>query len=428
VAKYLFTVWPFSGHLIPNLSIMDALRQRGHEIAVYTGPKACATVESEGHASFPFQRVDEEHVSRLVASQQGATPLWMRGRRHIAFLEEWLLDTLPQQVVDHSQVLEAWAPDAVVSDVTMWGIPLILREKQDIPVAISCFAPACMIPGPDTPPWGPGLSRPQQWYTRIRNRMVDMTTDVLATGFRRRVNTIRQQYGLPPLSTPVQAFLGQVPLYMVPGVPEFDYQRSDLPPSVRYVGATTWTRSRAASPPAWLEALPADQPLVYASEGTLHFHDPVLLTDVARGLANLPMQVVITTGRQREPAEFGLESVAPNVRVEQWVDLGHLLPRADVVVTAGGGGTVMLTLNAGVPMVVIPTGFDKPELAQRVVESGSGLRLEPHRCTPERVRRLVERVLSEASFRQNAQRLAAAFARYGGAALAAELLEDLARQ
>jgi len=75
--------------------------------------------------------------------------------------------------------------------------------------------------------------------------------------------------------------------------------------------------------------------------------------------------------------------------------------------------------------VVVPTEWDKPENAQRVVEAGAGLRLSPRRLTPARLRAAVERVLAEPSFRQNARRLAADFRRYRGPARAAELLEGL---
>jgi UDP:flavonoid glycosyltransferase YjiC (YdhE family) len=60
-----------------------------------------------------------------------------------------------------------------------------------------------------------------------------------------------------------------------------------------------------------------------------------------------------------------------------------LLPHTDVVVTTGGAGTVMASLAAGVPLVLVPTEWDKPETAPRVVEAGVGLRLAPGACTPE---------------------------------------------
>jgi MGT family glycosyltransferase len=112
--------------------------------------------------------------------------------------------------------------------------------------------------------------------------------------------------------------------------------------------------------------------------------------------------------------------------VAKWIAHSDLLPHLDVMITTGGAGTVLATLSAGVPMIVIPDDWDKPELAQRVVEAGAGLRINPERCTPKRLREAVERILGDPSFRRNAQRMAQVFARYGGAERAAELIEQLA--
>jgi UDP:flavonoid glycosyltransferase YjiC (YdhE family) len=88
---------------------------------------------------------------------------------------------------------------------------------------------------------------------------------------------------------------------------------------------------------------------------------------------------------------------------------------------------VLAALRAGVPLVVVPNEWDRPENAQRVVEAGAGLRIAPDKCTPERLRAAVNRVLSEPSFRKNAQRLATAFSSCGGPERAAKLLERLGR-
>jgi MGT family glycosyltransferase len=164
---------------------------------------------------------------------------------------------------------------------------------------------------------------------------------------------------------------------------------------------------------------------VHVTEGTMHTQDPILLRAAARGLGGRPMHVIMTTGGRRDPASLDLGPRAANVHVEQFVPHRFLLPRTDVLVTTGGAGTVMSALEAGVPMVVVPTEWDKPENAQRVVEAGAGLRLSPGRLTPARLRGAVERVLGEPSFRENARRLAAIFAACRGPARAAELLEKL---
>jgi UDP:flavonoid glycosyltransferase YjiC (YdhE family) len=89
-------------------------------------------------------------------------------------------------------------------------------------------------------------------------------------------------------------------------------------------------------------------------------------------------------------------------------------------------GTVMAAMRAGVPLVVVPTTWDKPTIAQRVVDAGVGVRVAPRRLNPERLRQAVEQVLTEPRFGHNAQRYAQLLARAPGPAGAAELVERLA--
>jgi len=137
------------------------------------------------------------------------------------------------------------------------------------------------------------------------------------------------------------------------------------------------------------------------------------------------MDVIMTTGSHRDPSSLGLGTLASNVRVEPFVPHKDLIPRCDVVVTTGGAGTVLSALGAGVPLVVVPTGWDLPENAQRVVEAKVGIRIEPRHCTPERLRAAIETILSNSAYRRNAQHMSAALARQGGPPRAAELLETV---
>jgi UDP:flavonoid glycosyltransferase YjiC (YdhE family) len=112
--------------------------------------------------------------------------------------------------------------------------------------------------------------------------------------------------------------------------------------------------------------------------------------------------------------------------VVRWVSHTELLPHLDVMITTGGSATVQSTLRAGVPLIIVPTEWDKPDIARRVVETGAGIRLAPNQCSPERLRAAVQHILANPSFRQNAKRMAAIFASYGGPPSAANLLEELA--
>jgi MGT family glycosyltransferase len=338
---------------------------------------------------------------------------------------DWLIDTVPGQVADLEPIVADWRPDVIVSETAMWGPILVLWERLGIPVAVSSTLMGCQIPGPDAPLLGLGLPPPRTRRTRLLARLAGLGANRLAAGFRRRVDRLRAGYGLPPLGCSVNAFTGRLPLYLIPSLPELDYNRHDLPPSVHYVGPCIWNKRSTEAAPAWLETLPHDRPWVHVTEGTAHYQDPFVLRAAARGLAHQPVEVILTTGPQRDPAALALGPAAPNVRLERWVSHADLLPRCAALVTTGGPATIMAALQAGVPLVVVPTHWDKADNAQRVVEAGVGLRLAPRRCTPERLRAAVRRVLEEPSFRANAQRVARHLAAAPGPPRAAQLLEDL---
>ena len=428
MAKFLFTAWPFSGHLHPNIAIAHALKSRGHDVAFYSGKTAASKIRNEGFGYYPFRKVDEEAVERVVFSQQHVPSLFRQPFRMIAVLREWLLDTVPDQVKDLENLLSRWHPHAVVCDPTFWGPILVLHERDKIPVAISSFMPGCMVPGPDAPPWGLGLPLPRTWRARLLARLIGASTDLFLINFRRRVNRLRLHYNLPAISDSVNAHTGRMPLHLIPSVPALDYNRGDLPSSVHYIGSCVWNKSRNEPPPEWLDRIPKEQPLVHVTEGTMHAQTPFVLRAAAVGLTDLPMQVIMTTGANRNPKKLDFGLIGANVRVEQWVAHSDLLPITDVMVTTGGGSTVLAGLEAGVPMVIVPTQWDKPDNAQRVVEAGAGLRLSPHRCTPKRLRSVVEHVLNDASFRNNAKKLAVSFKHYGGPSKAAELLNNLCNE
>jgi UDP:flavonoid glycosyltransferase YjiC (YdhE family) len=102
------------------------------------------------------------------------------------------------------------------------------------------------------------------------------------------------------------------------------------------------------------------------------------------------------------------------------------MPRASVVVTHGGFGTVARALGFGLPLVVVPYAFDQPEVAQRIVHAGAGVRLDPATLTPGALRDAVMTVLADPSYRTNARHIAEAMARHDGPAESARLLERLA--
>ncbi|MFC3453369.1 nucleotide disphospho-sugar-binding domain-containing protein [Amycolatopsis speibonae] len=76
----------------------------------------------------------------------------------------------------------------------------------------------------------------------------------------------------------------------------------------------------------------------------------------------------------RQPtASETVRLVSANVRYVPFVPLAQLLERVDLVVGAGGVGTVVGTLAHGLPMVLWPQGADQPINAARAAASGTAI-------------------------------------------------------
>jgi MGT family glycosyltransferase len=424
-ARFLFGTWPFEGHVFPMMSIAAALRDRGDEVAFYTAEERREVVEREGFTMFPFERVDDSSWLRVASLERKVGGRRTSLRVGYEAARNWIVETIPQQVEDLDEIRRTWRPDVVVSDFNMWGPIVILREAAPVPVVAWSTLMGTQLPGPDAPTWGFGFGPPRTAVARLRARMLARLVDLAATGVRRRVDHFRALHGLPPMGCSVRAFTGQSSLYLVGSLPELDYNRRDLPSTVHYVGACVWHPRALGAEAAALVEIPTDLPWVHVTEGTSHHQDPFLLRSAVEGLAGQPVRAILTTGQSRNPEELGLGTLPPNVHLTRWVSHTELLPRCAVVVTTGGANTILASLAAGVPLVVVPTTWDKPENATRVAAAGVGVRLKAERCTPERLQAAVKQVLAKPEYRTNAQRISEALARAPGPEGAADLLQSL---
>ena len=431
MARFLVTCWPFVGHLYPQISVANALRDRGHEVAFYTHESARNVVEGVGYQLFPFVHVDDRRYERIHALE-AEVPATQPKRKTLSVAmtayRDMLADSIPEQVRDLQRIINTWRPDVLITDPALWGPILVVWELTGVPVALLTQMIGSMIPGPDAPPWGPGLPPPRTLGTKLLAKIATAGVDIVASRMRRHVNGIRARYGLPRMAGSVNKQTGLLPLYLIPSVPELDYNRRDQPSNVHYVGPCIWTKSVGFEEPSWIDELPIARPWIHATEGTAQYQEPFLLKATAQALAGLPVEVILTTGQNRNPESLGLHPLPPNVRIERWLSHEDFLPHCAALLTTGGAATVLASLKAGVPLIVAPTFWDKSDNAQRVVEAGAGIRIAPRNCTPERVRAAVLRLINEPSFRQNARRIAEAFRRVQGPPRAAELLENLANQ
>ena len=131
---------------------------------------------------------------------------------------------------------------------------------------------------------------------------------------------------------------------------------------------------------------------------------PGLYRAAIEQLAGVDARVLVTIGRDRDPAELG--PLPAGIRVEQWVPQRDVMPHAAAMVCHGGFGTTRMGLSAGVPMVVIPSFADQPFNARRVAALGAGIALEGGPEAMSRLGDAVHVLLDDRTYREAAQRIA----------------------
>ena len=101
----------------------------------------------------------------------------------------------------------------------------------------------------------------------------------------------------------------------------------------------------------------------------------------------------------------------------------EILKQTNLCITHAGLNTTLESLSNGVPLVAIPLADEQPGVAARIAWTGTGEFLLPSSLNVSRLRAVIEKVLAEDSYRQNALRLQQAIHRAGGVRRAADIIE-----
>ena len=348
--RILFTFAGGSGHLEPLVPIARAAETVGHTVAFSGRPWMVPIVETLGFSAFaagsdvgltpkrlPLAAVDVERDMRAVGPGFG---------RRIA----------RERAGDLLAICADWRPDLVVCEELDFGA-MIAAERLTLPHATVLVIAAGSF---------------------VRREFVAEALD-----------EVRAEHGLA--ADPALAMPGRH-LVLSPFPPSFRDPAFPLPGTAHSLRLHARAPSRA----------PADRPAVHLTFGTIYnVESGDLFQRVLAGLRELPIDVVVTVGRDIDPAELGPQPA--HVHVERYVPQSEVLPRCDLVVSHGGSGSVMGALAHGLPMVLLPMGADQPLNAARCETLGVARALDAPTATPRSVREAVSRVLGDATYRRNAE-------------------------
>jgi MGT family glycosyltransferase len=134
------------------------------------------------------------------------------------------------------------------------------------------------------------------------------------------------------------------------------------------------------------------------------------------------MQLVMSIGPVLEPQQ--IKSLQANAIVVNGAPQIELLKRSALCITHAGLNTTLECLTQGVPLVAIPITNDQPGVAARIAHTKTGAFVPFKELTVPRLSFVIDEVLRNPEYRQNADRLRQAIADTNGLEKAVDLLEE----
>lgn len=390
MAKFAFIVPPLTGHVNPTLSIGATLLERGHEVAwISLDPTLEAKLPEGGKLLLiQYDQTDEEKKE----SEQYLDIISKKvvyGIDSVKFLYEEVLIPLNRHCYNGViALLKIYQPDLVIGDHQLFAVP-VAAKTLGIPYATSVTAPAAIKIMNELP-------KVHEWEV---NQIIDLQKEL---GFQEERSLATSD--LLTLVLTSGYFFGEM---------------EDLPSQYQFTGPVL-TERRVSCEFDWEKLKSKDNKKILVSIGTTfdHGHKKAFFQKVIDAFKDENLTVVVVS----DPQLF--EQWPDNFMVYQQVPQLDLLPHLDGVVCHGGHNTVSETLSNGIPLVVIPIAYDQSHVAGRVVRTEAGERLNFNRFKANHLREAVQQILNTPSYREAAQKVGKSFAEAGGAATAANLLEQ----
>jgi UDP:flavonoid glycosyltransferase YjiC (YdhE family) len=380
--RILFFSSPLYGHVIPQISLARAFRDRGDDVAFVTN-EALAPFFAAEHLGFLPAGPGAQGVMAEMVRRTGIDPVaagWTGSAETAAEMFAGVrVDLGYYESVDRTR---AFKPDLIVAEAFDFVGPVVAEQL--------CMPHATVAFGPALPPE----------FTEIFVERVTRTCADRGLSYR------PGDWYLDPCPLSLQLEGWQAPT-----------GRLALRPEAFSAGPEAQATDSAGER--------AGRTRVLVTFGTL-FNETGFISSLLTELLARDYDLRVTLGLAASEADFSVHD--ERIEYAAFTPLARLLDGVDVVLTVGGAGTVLGALSRGVPLVLTPQGADQPLNAARVAGAGAGIALPPGPVAPEAVARAVEEVLAKPDYRRGAREIAAEIrampsAQEVAARLAAEVIQ-----
>jgi len=371
--RFILTPVGSSGDVNPFVSIGRGLKDRGHDVVIFTAEPFADVVEKAG---LQFERsFSTNDYERIV----GNADLW----------DPWnglsvILKAIASRLELDYKALESIYRDGstVLVGHSLSLATRLLEEVKGGPAATIHLSPNAFRSDHAQPALAPGrdFSKAPRWVKRLFWRLADSL--VADPPIRGPLNRLRRSLDLKTIDRVFndwyespQRIIGLFPNW-------FGRPQPDWPVRLRLTGFVPEHASQEIPLSGELEAFLADgdAPLLL-TPGSANQHAARLLKAGLEGAQMLKRRLIILTPYKDQLPEV----LGTGVLHVERVSFSKVFPRCAAVIHHGGIGTCASALAAGIPQLVVPFGFDQPDNATRLMRLGVGRYLDLDRSTHIRI-------------------------------------------
>ena len=232
------------------------------------------------------------------------------------------------------------------------------------------------------------------------------------------INEFRESKGVPKLTDmrlhPVSPYLN---VYMWPK--EFEYEVKPKDEWIRVENFIRITNGKFEIP-AQLKQRPGK--LVFLSMGSIGCGNLELMKRLTGILAKSEHKFIVSKG-----PVFNSHELPENMWGQAFLPQTAVLPIVDLVIIHGGNNSLNESFYFGKPMIVMPLFCDQYDNAQRIVETGLGLRLNPFHCSENELLNAVDRLLADKGLAQRMTSIGERITKSNDKKVVADRIESIVR-
>ncbi|MFX1535097.1 MAG: glycosyltransferase [Promethearchaeota archaeon] len=264
---------------------------------------------------------------------------------------------------------------------------------------------------------------PESWLTNFYNWMMPRIKF-----FTKPFNVVAKELHIEPFRSILDLMMGDLTLVTdapeILGIPKDELENwspktpkfYSRKPQLKYVGPI-YAKLFGGVPEDVKAFLDTEKPKVYVA---LTSSRPDYVSAVYSTLLDMNVRVIFCLTTHHKNSEK-----SPNILIKKYLPSNKVMPLVSVAIIHGGQGSVQTAIASGVPVVGFPLQPEQRFNLKMIERHGAGI------CLPLRVLKkgnfqtIIEKILTDSSFKSNMKRLKSYQDRYNGPENVAKTLQEL---